>query len=568
MAPDDQMNTSEPPNPNAPGKAAPLHSRVDASNTTNENPLPVAGSSNGIAAMAGRGSVDRWGSAEGDLARRARGDGAFRTSLLGSALIALSVGAMVMIAFSRLRDEAPLVDHPWANEFAVVAGLLATGITVWLYSRLSRGSAAPDRVNPWQFGELCARRDYLEASYAAYCTDLNERGSNAAVKESRAACEARAACNEAAVHIHRIGEELGLITLQRSSSASQPNAGYSTGHGKESPDKWILGTGFVELWQRLHAADAALYGQRPLPLQLSYASHDSMRLSGCAMANGGALKERLDLAITTLDKIYRRGVTEADGVEIDLATQTLIGIRKKVDSDRDQSRAGLARTRVHLIWAGLMTAAVTYTLLALAILDDVPSYQIVAGAAFFLVGAVAGLIWQLRHSGSTVRSGEDDFGLDAARLVYGPVLSGLAGVGGVLVVAMLYPALNVVPDTSGAGDVRRAIPAIGNIFNLNANRFGLLVAAVFGLTPDLLINRLQGQADRFRTQLEASSIHTRSNEPFVVTNSLVAQVVAAIDAKRDGTITVGGVSGASEASAVTAPTGATGPAEKLVDFEG
>ena len=555
MAPDDQINTSEPPNPNAPGKAAaPLHSRVDASNTTNENPLPVAGSSNGIAAMAGRDSVDRWGSAEGDRARRARGDGAFRTSLLGSALIALSVGAIFMIALSRLRDEAPLLDRPWANEFAVAAGLLATGITVWLYSRLSRGSAGPDRVNPWQFGELSARRDYLEASYAAYCADLKESGGNAAAEESRAACK------EAAVHIQRIGEELGLITPQRSSSAGQPNAGYSGGQRKESPDKWILGTGFVELWQRLHAADAALYGRRPLPLQLSYASHDSMRLSGCAMANGGALKERLDLAITTLDKIYRKGITEADAVEIDLATQTLIGIRKKVDGDRDQSRAGLARTRVHLIWAGLMTAAVAYTLLALAILDDVPSYQSVAGAAFFLVGAVAGLIWQLRYSGSTIRSGEDDFGLDAARLVYGPVLSGLAGVGGVLVVAMLYPTLNVMPDTSGAGDVGKAIPAIGDIFNLNANRFGLLVAAVFGLTPDLLINRLQGQADRFRTQLESSSIHTRSNEPFVVTDSLVAQVVAAIDAKRDGTITVGGASGASEASAEAAPTGATGPA--------
>jgi hypothetical protein len=266
----------------------------------------------------------------------------------------------------------------------------------------------------------------------------------------------------------------------------------------------------------------------------------------------------LDLAITTLDTIYRKGITEADAVEIDLATQTLIGIRKKVDGDRDQSRAGLARTRVHLIWAGLMTAAVTYILLALAILDDVPSYQIVAGAAFFLVGAVAGLIWQLRNSGSQIRSGEDDFGLDAARLIYVPVLSGLAGVGGVLVMAMLYPTLNVVPDTANGSNVGRVIPNIGDIFNLETNRFGLLVAAVFGLTPDLLINRLQGQADRYRTQLESTSIHTRSNDPPVLTEAVVAQIRAALAVKSDGGTGATGTSGVTEESKTIGDSKTTG----------
>jgi hypothetical protein len=232
------------------------------------------------------------------------------------------------------------------------------------------------------------------------------------------------------------------------------------------------------------------------------------------MESGGTLKQDLDLAIATIKEVYEKDGdrTMPDSAALALATQTLIDVRRTLDGFRDESRAGLARTRIHLIWAGLMTAVVAYILLALAIFDDVPTYQVVAGAAFFLVGAVSGLIWQLRQSGSKIRSGEDDFGLDMARLVYVPVLSGLAGVGGVLILAMLYPTLNVVPETSNAADVGSTVPEIASIFDLSRNRFGLLVAAVFGLTPDLLINRLQGEADRYRRQLEATSVQTRSNE--------------------------------------------------------
>ena len=116
---------------------------------------------------------------------------------------------------------------------------------------------------------------------------------------------------------------------------------------REFPDKWVLGTGFVELWQRLHAADAALYGQRPEAQQLSYAKFDSARLSGCDVQNGGGLKEELDTAIVTLKDIYKKdgARTAADTIAIEQATQTLISVHRSIDDFRDQSRAGLARTR-------------------------------------------------------------------------------------------------------------------------------------------------------------------------------------------------------------------------------
>jgi hypothetical protein len=48
------------------------------------------------------------------------------------------------------------------------------------------------------------------------------------------------------------------------------------------------------------------------------------------------------------------------------------------------------------------------------------------------------------------------------------------------------------------------IPSLVKIFDLDENLIGLLVAAVFGLTPGLLFERLQQQADKFKADLKSS----------------------------------------------------------------
>jgi hypothetical protein len=475
--------------------------------------------------------------------RDATGDNmGFRSTLLGSALISLSIGAVFMIVVTRL--ESDLRFASWANEVAVLVGIAATLITALLYGVFSRDRARPDRANPWQYSELSARRDYLEACLTAYCPGKIETPTS------------KAACAEARAHLAYMGLALGSPVMLTSDAVGIRKADGESRHLPVSADKWALGTGFVELWQRLHATEAALLGQRPLAQRLSYGRQDVLRLSGCELETGGALKLRLEEAITKLETIAKDDPNGIKTPEEERSTEVLISVHKTIDDYRDQSRAGLARTRVHLIWAGTMTAVVAYILLALAILDDVEPYQIVAGGAFFLVGAVAGLIWQLRQSGSEIRSGEDDFGLDRARLIYVPVLSGLAGVGGVLLMALLYPTLNVVLDP--AIDQRgNAVPAISEIFNLYTNRFGLLVAAVFGLTPDLLINRLQNQADQYRTQLAATSPQTRSNEP--VDTGLIEQLRAmVIEVTGAGTTGATGATGQMSRTGGTAGTGAAG----------
>ncbi len=47
-------------------------------------------------------------------------------------------------------------------------------------------------------------------------------------------------------------------------------------------------------------------------------------------------------------------------------------------------------------------------------------------------------------------------------------------------------------------------PTLGEIFDLRINLIGLFIAAVFGLTPGLLFDRLQQQADRYKAELKSS----------------------------------------------------------------
>ena len=89
----------------------------------------------------------------------------------------------------------------------------------------------------------------------------------------------------------------------------------------------------------------------------------------------------------------------------------------------------------------------------------------------------------------------EDYGLFNARLILTPMLSGLAAIGGVLIVGLL-PA--VEPDGNGAGVV------LADIFHVTRNQYGIIVAAVFGLTPRLLLDRLRQQTEQYKADLKSS----------------------------------------------------------------
>ena len=119
----------------------------------------------------------------------------------------------------------------------------------------------------------------------------------------------------------------------------------------------------------------------------------------------------------------------------DVARQTLREVRFAINQYVEDKLGSLLRARNRLIWTMLAVGAATYLLLGLALAAAVPVPQVLAVTVLYLVGAIVGLFNRLRLE--VGRSGAvEDFGLSMARLVVTPLLSGLAAVAGVYLVAV------------------------------------------------------------------------------------------------------------------------------------
>ena len=169
---------------------------------------------------------------------------------------------------------------------------------------------------------------------------------------------------------------------------------------------------------------------------------------------------------------------------------------------------------------GLLTSIAAYVLLCVAILMDADPAMIVAATVFYLIGALVGLFSRLRSDAQTDQAVED-YGLNTVRLVFTPLFSGLAAIGGVVLINLL-PAVQAqpVPDAAQAqltgqllqqATASDALINLSAIFNLRGNQFGLIVAAIFGLTPQLLLDRLLHSADQYKVELQSTEGATRTN---------------------------------------------------------
>ncbi len=319
--------------------------------------------------------------------------------------------------------------------------------------------------------------------------------------------------------------------------------------------RWVSGSGYTSTWELIHRAEEALLEVEPVETVLRGAMHDMFAIKGSTMNNGDELLDKLILAVQDLDPLaseyfnehqpdksrdrllnklihtindekevlhqiadrfsifvkHSDNSTDADD-EIEAVTPTdkkmqakarfvLREIRRTLNGFRDGIWDGLVRARNRLLGTIALTGVVTHILLCTAILADTingPSMNrdaIIAATAFYIVGAIAGLFGRFYNELSSSKGG-DDYGLTLARLIATPLLSGLAGVGGVLVTALVYSKL-----VAGAGDTSATL--LSNIFGLKATIY-LLVAAVFGLTPNLIIRSLQQQAEKYVSDLKSS----------------------------------------------------------------
>jgi len=371
-----------------------------------------------------------------------------------------------------------LKDPESATSRQVAVGIgFGVGILSWLVAIFSMTfRSRPENVNPRVYGDL------LE-THRAVLTRFTRMS---------AANPGSDAVEEAKGHLDWATRELSL-----------------TDKPTQAGVEWASGYAYINVWMALHRAEEALL-RLATPHELAEVMlHDRLRISGSRLSN---LRAKVRAVHGELADIIEPGpLTPAQKQELarKLTRTEIAAVRQSVNEFRDSRRDGLARARNRLNYTTLITAWTAYLVLVAAVGLRAPMTAIAAGGIFFLVGALIGLFAQL---GTDAKAEEavEDFGMAAARLRQTLIGSGLAAVGGVVVTAIVADATAV--------DRAAEMPNLATVFTVGANPAQLLVAAVFGLSPHLLIERLTATADRYRADLR----QTATGDAGVPTGDLVA----------------------------------------------
>ena len=272
---------------------------------------------------------------------------------------------------------------------------------------------------------------------------------------------------------------------------------------------WLFATGYINMWKILHHAEEALIEIEPIETVIHGAVHDELCIQDSNMGNRVDLLDKLRIAVTKLSPSARAYLTkqppaqETHGVQDGKDNKSnsdpemesrivLREVRRTLNEYRDNLWEGLVRSRNRLMMIITITSLLAYILLCLPIVGDINPSFVLAATIFFLVGAIVGLFNRL-YLETKVDSAVNDFGLSMARVIATPVLSGLAAVGSVLVITLL----------TGAIQTSLKFPEdFTSIYTINP--WHILLAAVFGLAPGLLIGMLQQKAESYKTDIKSS----------------------------------------------------------------
>jgi hypothetical protein len=294
--------------------------------------------------------------------------------------------------------------------------------------------------------------------------------------------------------------------------------------------QWVLGIGYINAWGKLHRAEEALIEVEPVEMVIRGALHDKLAIQDSNISSRDELLMKMRQAVKELYpamesrfrtnrpgedseeihklKKYLKQIADKVGIDLDddlsdkstenqvisaeaeaRARLTLREVRRTLNEFRDRLWEGLVRARNQLAGTIFVAGLVTHILLTIFILSSIATpNEFLAAAIFYMVGAVAGLLGRV-HRESQISTAVDDYGLSLARLVATPLLSGLAGIGGVFLFSTILAEPNPI--------------SIPNIFALNRPDF-IIAAAFFGLTPNLLIRGLQERSEKYMSALKSS----------------------------------------------------------------
>jgi hypothetical protein len=407
---------------------------------------------------------------------------------------------------------------------AYSVGLLATAVLVpglagflsvslYLASRFHefRWFINSDGARAYGFGSLFAVGGWLLCALAArnYARAAGANPSEyAKLKEIYDVLAARAKASQPASPDQTAALAEAQVNLDYAAPSFAPD-------GPQRPSfRWGTGDAYLDLRERLHRAEEALIGVEPASLAIGEAGYDVRRVEGGRFADSKRLLANLAAAQAALG----HDPNDAN------ARATLRQVRRAINEYRDSLRAGLIRARNHLFATAIYASLNAYGLLGVAMIWGANRSAILAAAAFYLIGATVGLFRQLQLASSATTT-QEDYGLESMRLIQTPLFSGLAAVGGVVLLSIV-PALTPPVTTSSpskpaasspggtttttaaqpAATSTNTIPSLDSIFELTSNEKGLVIAAIFGLTPTLLVARLRAQSEGLKSGLKSSEL--------------------------------------------------------------
>lgn len=191
--------------------------------------------------------------------------------------------------------------------YSIGVGLLTTAVGWLAVGFLFSQYARADTAQPRNYSELRDRLIRLRANQTQYATDAHI---NTLLAEEKPSAES--ARLELKDYVPAIESDLGLN--QNGSPASGRN--------------WAMGTGYIDLWNRMHRAEEALIEILPAGDVIGSAEHDALRLDGSTIGHAKELTTALNAAI---DKLRKQG----NGAEHVEARRVLRNIRRDINTFRD-----------------------------------------------------------------------------------------------------------------------------------------------------------------------------------------------------------------------------------------
>jgi hypothetical protein len=290
--------------------------------------------------------------------------------------------------------------------------------------------------------------------------------------------------------------------------------------------RWATRHGHVVMWSSIHAAEAALILSASRAEVWGTLQKVRLRLDGASKEVADRLKTAVEDIANYLENATPSGPNLNPNVapaqpssrlaptdlglppvaSEDDARGRLRQVVITLDAFVDQKYSGLVRLRNLTLIALCFTELFAFVLLALAVSSSgLPRNIVLTCFLYFIVAAVFGFLGRLLTLASTTDP-TMDYGLERARLLIVPVVSGLAGLAGVLLTAMLFSMgfSSLVTASVARVNSPGSLPNLTEVFSLTTNRAGLLFAILFGYAPTLLQTRLDSLVESYKLAIKST----------------------------------------------------------------